>query len=201
MMKKIIPLLSNPKILVFTIFWLMILVVLGTLAQADIGLYGAQQKYFSSWIMWLKFFPTPGGRLTLLVMFINLSFFILKPSFWSFKKIGIIIIHSGVLLLLIGGGLTAWFSSEGMMAIEEGRSSNFIFNSYKKELVIANTNKDDYDEFIVISDKLLEKEEIIESSKIPFTIEVIDYFLNCASAPRSEPDSNYKGFAERFFLK
>ena len=62
-MKKIISFLSNPKILLFTIFWLMILVVLGTLAQANIGLYEAQGKYFSSWIMWVKFFPTPGGRL------------------------------------------------------------------------------------------------------------------------------------------
>ena len=90
MMKKIVSFLSNPKILVVTMFWLMILVVLGTLAQANIVLYEAQQRYFSSWILWFKFFPTPGGRLTLLVMFINLSCFILKPSFWSFKKIGII---------------------------------------------------------------------------------------------------------------
>ena len=48
---------------------------------------------------------------------------------------------------------------------------------------------------------------MIESSKIPFTIRVIDYFVNCTVLPRSAPNApqtqandNYKGFAERFFL-
>ena len=127
--QKIIQILSNPKFFLATIFWLMILVVVGTLAQANIGLYDSQQKYFSSWFLMLWFIPVPGGRLTLLIMFVNLFAFILKPSFWSIKKIGIITIHCGVLLLLIGGGLTAWFSSEGMMSIKEGKVSNSIFNS------------------------------------------------------------------------
>ena len=51
---------------------LRLLVVLGTLAQADIGLYESQQKYFSSWFLLLWLIPVPGGRLTLLIMFINL---------------------------------------------------------------------------------------------------------------------------------
>ena len=199
--QKMVQILSNPKIFLGTIFWLMILVVIGTLAQAEIGLYDSQQKYFSSWFLMLWFIPVPGGRLTLLIMFINLFAFTLKPSFWSIKKIGIITIHCGVLLLLIGGGLTAWFSSEGMMSIEEGKFSNSIFNSYNKELVILDTTNPSYDDFIVISDDILIKNEVIESSKIPFTIEVIDYFMNCSIAPRDEPDFiNYRGFAQRFSL-
>ena len=142
-------------------FWLMILVVLGTLAQADIGLYESQQKYFSSWIAWFKFIPTPGGRLILLVMFINLLFFMFDPLFWSFKKIGVVTTHLGVLLLLVGGGITAWFSSEGMMTIEEESSSNYVFNLYKKELAIVDMSNNNYDEVVVISDKLLAKKDII----------------------------------------
>jgi len=199
--QKIIHTLSTPKIFLATIFWLMILVVIGTLAQAEIGLYDSQQKYFSSWILMLWFIPLPGGRLTLLVMFVNLFTFALKPSFWSIKKIGIITIHCGVLLLLIGGGLTAWFSSEGMMSIQEGKFSNSVFNSYNKELVILDISNGSYDDFTVISDDLLMKNEVIESSKIPFTIEVIDYYMNCSVAPRDKPDFiNYKGFAQRFSL-
>ena len=40
--------LSNPKIFVFTIIWMMFLVLIGTIAQRDIGLYQAQQQYFFS---------------------------------------------------------------------------------------------------------------------------------------------------------
>ena len=201
---RLISFLSSPKIFLVTLFWLMILVILGTLDQANIGLYQSQQKYFSSWVTWFGFLPVPGGRITLVVMFINLFSFILKPSFWSFKKIGIIIIHLGILLLLFGAGLTAWFSSEGMMAIREGTSSNFIFNSFKKELIIKDTSNSNYNMIISISDMLLKKKNIINNDKIPFTINVIDYFTNCDIKPRgldfNSKELNYKGLAKNNIL-
>ena len=199
-MNKIIKILGNPKIFLCTMFWLIILVVVGTLAQADIGLYKSQQKYFSSWIAWFNFIPTPGGRLMLLVLFINLLFFMFDPLFWSFQKAGVITTHLGVLLLLIGGGITAWFSSEGMMVIEEGNSSNYVFNLYKKELAIINMNNYDYDDVVAINDELLAKEGIIENSAIPFSIEVIDYFTNCKIKERFDSGLEYKGFAKQFEL-
>ena len=200
MIKTIISSFSDPKIFLITIFWLMILVILGTLSQADIGLYSAQEKYFSSWITWLGIMPTPRRRLALFIMFLNLFSFVLKRSFWSIKKIGIIITHLGVLLLLLGGGVTAWFSSEGVMIIEEGGFSNFIADSHKKELVIIDTGNSKYDKVISISDNFFRKGKVIENSKIPFTIEIIDYFINCSITPRSEPDYRHKGFSKNFVL-
>ena len=72
-MHPIIKILRNPKIFSVTIMWLMVLVVLGTLAQRDMGLFAAQQRYFSSYIIWLfGFVPAPGGRLVMTVVLINL---------------------------------------------------------------------------------------------------------------------------------
>ena len=72
-MQSIIKILRNPKIFSVTIVWLMILVILGTLAQRDMGLFAAQQRYFSSYIIWLfGFVPAPGGRFTMMVILINL---------------------------------------------------------------------------------------------------------------------------------
>ena len=73
--KDIINFLKQPKIFVYAIIWMMILVVLGTLAQKDMGLYASQNRYFSAWITWFWFFPMPGGRITLIIILINLSFF------------------------------------------------------------------------------------------------------------------------------
>ena len=68
-MKQIIKIVSSPKIFVYTIIWLMVLVVLGTLAQRDIGLYASQQKYFSANITWLGgIIPVLGGRITMVIM-------------------------------------------------------------------------------------------------------------------------------------
>ena len=52
----IIRIISNPKIFVFTIIWLMVLVLVGTVEQKDIGLFAAQNKYFYSTIIWFYAF-------------------------------------------------------------------------------------------------------------------------------------------------
>ena len=56
---------ASPKIVFCTLPWLMILLILGTVAQKELGLYTAQAVYFSSWILWLGPFPLPGAYLTL----------------------------------------------------------------------------------------------------------------------------------------
>ena len=117
-MKKITSFLKDPKIFVVTIIWMMVIVAIGTIQQKYHGLFTVQERYFSSWIIWFSFLPTPGGRLTLIVMLINLSFFFFNKSIWKIKKLGIVVIHLGAILLLVGGGLTAIFSSEGNMVID-----------------------------------------------------------------------------------
>ena len=200
--KRLIQFFSSPKIFIFTILWMMVLVVLGTLAQKDLGLYEAQQRYFSCWVTWIGFIPTPGGRTALFIMTFNLIFFMLKPTFWSLKKIGIIITHSGVLLLLIGGGITAWFSTEGNMVIKEGETSNVIIDLFAKELVIIDDGNSSYDEITTISDNVLKPGNKIESNFIPFSIEVIDYYINCEPVRRLESVGvEYKGLAQNFTLK
>ena len=80
---QIIKNISNPKIFVFIIIWLMILVVFGTIEQKDIGLFAAQEKYFFSIIIWFYNLPLPGGLLTMSMLFINLCAFLFKPNIWG----------------------------------------------------------------------------------------------------------------------
>ena len=114
----------------------MFLVFFGTLAQRDLGLYQVQQDYFSSLIKLFGLLPTPSAKLTMVAIFINLSCYFLRPNILSIKKIGITITHSGVMLLLIGSGLTSIFSIEGNMIIDEGKKSNYYDNYYIKEFAI-----------------------------------------------------------------
>ena len=89
--------------------WLIVLVFIGTVVQKDIGLYAAQMDYFSSWFKWIGFIPLPSGKITMLVMFINLSCYFFRPNIFNKNKLGITITHSGVILMLLGGGLTSYF--------------------------------------------------------------------------------------------
>ena len=199
--KDIINFLKQPKIFVFAIIWMMILVVLGTLAQKDMGLFAAQNRYFSAWITWFWYVPMPGGRLTLIIILINLSFFFFKKSIWKIQKLGIVILHLGGILLLVGGGLTAMFSSEGNMVIEEGAQSNHVEDYHLMELAVINTSATSFDEFTIFDRPLLKRNQILRHPNLNFEIEILNYLENCEPAKRTSPAGiRYKGMLKNFML-
>ena len=200
-MRFIIRKLGNPKIFVLTIMWMMILVFVGTIAQRDMGLYYAQQKYFSNWLAWFGPVPVPGGRLTMLIMFLNMISLLFRHTLWKMKKVGIIIVHLGALLLLIGGGITAWFSFEGNMVLDEGDKSNFIVNSQQSELSFINTTQPNYDDVISLPEKILTNGNILNPNGLPFSIEIIQFHSNAEAERRTQPKGNfYHGLAKNFLL-
>ena len=199
--KDIINFLKQPKIFVFAIIWMMMLVVLGTLAQKDMGLYAAQNRYFSAWITWFWFIPMPGGRLTLIIILINLSFFFFKKSIWKIKKLGIVILHLGGILLLVGGGLTAMFSSEGNMVIEESAQSNHVEDYHFMELAIINTSASSFDEFTIFDQPLLKRNQVLAHANLNFEIEIINYLENCEPTKRnSHAGIQHKGMLKKIML-
>ena len=133
-LNKMIKFLGNPNIFVFSIAWMIVLVIIGTIAQRDIGLYQAQQIFFSSWLGWLGYIPYPSGRLLMFLISFNLLFYFFRPNIFKLSKLGITITHLGALLLMLGGGITAYYSQEGRMAIAEGETSNYIEDYYIKHL-------------------------------------------------------------------
>ena len=200
--KIIIQRVGSPKIFVYLVIWLMFLVFFGTIAQRDSGLYLVQLDYFSSWIKWFGPLPTPSAKLTMLLMTINLSSYFFRDHIWRIQKLGITITHSGVLLLLLGGGLTSLFSIEGSMIIDEGKRSNFFENYYNKELVIINRNSNQYDEYTIFDEYALYRGALLNSTTIPFDIEVLDYYVNCNPVQRVYlGNENFQGMAKNFYLQ
>ena len=200
-MKQLVKLASNPKIFVFTVIWLMVLVFFGTLAQRDVGLYASQQKYFSSYFFWIfNILPVPGGRITMLVMFTNLISMLFKRNIWKFKKSGIVIVHLGAVLLLVGGGVTAGFSSEGNMTIDENKRSSHVDDYHIMELAVMKIERDSL-RYTVFDQPLLKEGQLISHESLDFKIEVIDYFPNCSFQERiTPPGIDYKGFLKNFVL-
>ena len=179
MMNKIIKTISNPKIFVFTIIWLMVLVFFGTIEQKDIGLFESQKKYFTSLILWVYNIPLPGGLLTMSILSVNLFSFFLKPNSWRKNKIGILTVHAGALILLIGSAITNVFSIEGNMVIVEDEKSNYMHRFYYKEFTVLNLDEyKDSIEVINFNEQLLKEKEFLSYNKLPFKIEVIDFYLN-----------------------
>ena len=73
-----------------------------------------------------------------------------------------------VILLLIGGGLTAIFSSEGNMVIEEGAQSNRVDDYHDMELTIINTSNESLDKYTVFDQPILGKGNILSHENLNF---------------------------------
>jgi ABC-type transport system involved in cytochrome c biogenesis permease subunit len=135
--RKILMALAGPYVATLALFWLMVLVVLGTLAQSEIGLYQAQLKYFASFILWLGPIPTPGGASTLGLLGVGLSLKLLLHP-WRLKQLGSLLAHLSVWLLLVGGLFTALTTTEGYLRVAEGEQSNILNSYHTPELAVIN---------------------------------------------------------------
>lgn len=127
--------LGRPDILFWSLPWLMVLIIIGTLAQKTMGLYDAQNMFFSSFVFFWNGIPLPGGYTVLTVMAANLTCKFIFSSEWNWKKGGIHLIHLSVIILLFGGLLTAATMQEGYIALKEGEEKAFITDYHKRVLV------------------------------------------------------------------
>src|SRR5258708_37432711 len=108
-MKKIVEFFTSLKLTVVLLAFAIVLVFVGTLAQADEGLYGAQAHYFKQWlVVGANLFGhkipllLPGGYLLGVLLLVNLIASHLYRFEFSRKKIGIQLAHAGVIVLLVG---------------------------------------------------------------------------------------------------
>lgn len=140
-LQKAITWLTGPHLLFWALPWLMVLLIAGTVAQKYVGLYVAQKIFFTGPILWLGFVPLPGLPLTLAAITVSLTakFFLSSP--WQKSRLGINLAHLGVLLLLIGGIVTAVTQKEGFLLIPEGAESNRV-QDYHDRLVTLSKGKD-----------------------------------------------------------
>lgn len=176
----------------------MFVLILGTLAQKDIGLYQAQIKYFSSWFFWLGPLPLPSAKPVLgIILLALLSQVIFKTNFKNSKKLGISIGHIGSVLLLLGGLITSYFSQEGAMIIPEGKTANFISDYHELELSIG--AKDGTSRPVIIEGKNFNQLSV-KIAELPFKFKMTHFYLNSRFEKRNESELSEEniGFAKIF---
>jgi ABC-type transport system involved in cytochrome c biogenesis permease subunit len=159
--RKLIDTLASLKLTVFLLMLSMILVLLGTLEQVHWGVWHVQKVYFSSWLCFYPMDPTAALRIPLPAGFTIGALLMLNLGFAHFRhfkatsaKIGISMIHAGLLLLLGGGFITAVYQEESAMIIPEGEKRNY--SEAFREFEIALVQKSGANESVVaIPDAIL----------------------------------------------
>lgn len=190
---SIFKLASSLRLTVVLLAMSMVLILAGTLAQVNEGVWTAVARYFRSPFTWIEFqlfvprkiakipgaMPFPGGLTLGLLLFFNLLAAHFSRFKLSWKRAGIITAHIGVLLLLVGEFVTGAAAKEGNMTIWEGSSSSFTEDTRTAELAIVDPADPEKDNVIVIPGRMLASSlGTISRDVMPFDVTINEYMPN-----------------------
>ena len=174
-------LLKSFKLTVVLLALLMVLVVLCTLAQVELGTAGAVNAYMRSFIVWrqplLLSIPFPGGALVGLLLTFNLIAKTMDIKL-TWAKAGIWLVHVGLVVLFAGEFVAGMMQVDTNMSIEVGQTVNYVQSYKNTELAIIDVTDPTWDEVYSVPDTLLAKGGVIAIPGTPITLNVKRYFPN-----------------------
>ena len=177
-LERIFVSLASLRLTVVLIALAMALVFAGTLAQVHQGIWIVQKQYFHCFVIWAGPVPLPGGFVIGGLMMINLLAAHTVRFKFTPKRFGIIILHTGVMLLLFGELMTSLFAIEMQMTITQGETVNWAQDVRESELVVIDPSNPDYDTVVPIPQSRLKPGAIIRDANLPFEVAVEHYFVN-----------------------
>ncbi len=204
--KKILDPLASLKLTVVLFAMAMFLIFAGTLAQVHQGIWTVMGLYFRSFIVWIDLqlfvpggltrlpgrFPFPGGFSVGSLLLVNLVAAHTVRFKFTRKRLGIVILHLGIVLLLVGEWVTAVFAQEANMTIDEGSWANYTEDVRQAELAIVDRADPNHDQVVAIAQSLLARQDgVIRHPRLPFGV-TIDRWMNNSQlvGPREGPQGH-----------
>jgi hypothetical protein len=195
--------LASLRLTVVLLVLSMILVFVGTLAQVDHGVWTVVRNYFRSFVVWVPMqifiprtvkiptwigLPYPGGWTLGGLLLLNLIAAHLTRFKITWKRSGILLIHAGIILLMIGELVTGVAAKEGRMTIERWNASNFVEDHLATELAFVATDGTN-DRHVVVPEWMLRRQRRVSNDVLPVDLEVREYMTNSAIVD-DPPDNN-----------
>ena len=150
---------------------------------------------------WRVFFRLGRGTLAGAVLF---------AACWILYKqrAGMVLLHAGILLLLVGEFFTALFAVEATMTIKEGETATFFDRSQQFELAITDTSGTEFDRVTTIPQPLLKPGKMVSAETLPFDVKVRGRMRNSNRPVPLDSVSDemrafypaYAGFGERLYV-
>jgi ABC-type transport system involved in cytochrome c biogenesis permease subunit len=202
---KVVQAVASLRVTVVLFSLSMVLVFFGTLGMMHISIDEAVNHYFRCWFAWIdlqgiadfgKVFlpsifspdarfpvklPFPGGYVIGWAMFINLLAAHITRFKLTWKRLGIWVLHAGVIVLLAGEFFTGQYAVETRMVIKEGGSSDYAFSLSDQELAIIDQSNPGHDDVIVVSGATIlngAKKDWLSHPDVPFDIKLAAYHEN-----------------------
>jgi hypothetical protein len=211
--KRLLRPLASLRLTVALFALAIFLVFVGTLAQVDGGIWTILSKYFRTPIAWVPFqvflrfgqiffglprdwvlpgsFPFPGGQVIGGALLLNLLAAHLVRFKISWKRAGILVIHSGLIILLLSEVVTTFYAVESSMVIANGESVNFVDITHPRQmqLTIIDRNGPETTE-VTVPEHLLRQGGPIQHDELPFDVTVERWMDNSILAKVQPGDDN-----------
>jgi ABC-type transport system involved in cytochrome c biogenesis permease subunit len=186
---------ASLKLTVMLLALSMVLIFAGTTVQSEMSVWDVQHRFFHAWITvieWRLFFPLwrwgsknipgampfPGGYTLIVLLLINLLSAHAVRFKLNWKRSGILLIHGGLILLLVGEIITSQLAVESQMVLDIGGSANFTQDIREVELAVTDRSPADHDEVICIPESRLMQQGTVQHPKLPFAIQIDEYDPN-----------------------
>jgi hypothetical protein len=197
----------------------MVLILAGTLAQVDEGVWTVVDLYFRSAAVWVPIrvflprtedpipgaFPWPGGLTLGALLLVNLLAAHAVRFTLSVRRTGIILTHLGVILLIVGEFVTGFAAEEGQMAIDEGGSSNYVEDIRAAELAIIDRSDPVEDGVTVVPGAWLARGGTISDPLLPLGVTVEEWMPNSEvgvpESPGATPQRADRGVGVRMVAR
>ncbi|MFA6961145.1 MAG: cytochrome c biogenesis protein CcsA [Opitutaceae bacterium] len=163
------------KLTVVLIAFAILLVFAATLDQTNLGVWGIQQKWFQTFVVFQDFHGIalplfPGGYFIGGLMLINLVASHIYRFRFSWRKSGILLTHFGLILLLVGELLSGLWQEEYFMRLDNGETKNYAESYRVNELALVNTSNPSFDDVVAIPERLLATHTEVQHPKLPFRV-------------------------------
>ena len=187
--------LVSLKLTIVCLAILMVLVVACTLAQVDMGTHGAVNAFMRSFVVWWK--PAgqtfsipimPGGATAGLILGINLIAAQVTRLQFTWSKLGLWLVHFGLILLVAAEFVSAAFQVDARLTIEEGQTIDFVEQPLAWELALIDTTDPKLDDVYALPESMLESMTPIPIPGTPITLRALQYFKNTDLARREPTD-------------
>lgn len=198
-MKAFIKICGSVRLTVILLAFSTLMVLLGTLAQANYGIHHAQEQYVQSWVVispvvsliglvflksypeslaWIEL-PLPGGLLLGVLLVLNLicGYFRYHKPGW--RQSGIALIHGGIALLIVSGFLGSVLQEEWQMPLDEGSGPVEYLSAVRgSELAIVRTSIEEGDTHYIIKAEGLTEGNTIPLPNSGIVIRIEDFTLH-----------------------
>ncbi len=198
LLRKLGRFLSSLRLTVTLLALAMVLIFVATLSQVHLGIHEVQLLFFRSWIAWWDVMPgeksfslpLPGGTLLGILLIINLLAAHGARFQLRWNKAGMIVIHSGILIMLLGEILTGIFGKEAQMFIDEGKTVNHSIFPRVVELVVIEPDGADEETVTAIPQSRLE--DGAEFPMAGFTLKIHRFFRNSEIVPEEKATGEFE---------